>query len=126
MESKSADIIKVNEYFSKHKKEFDKEIGQLIRKFRMENNISIKLFSERAMISESYIKQIEAGKYGMSLSKFLILCNAIEVSPYKIIDDFIFTSKENEDLFYNKLQKNKNISKNILDFMKEKSPEVSI
>lgn len=126
MDNKTADIIKVNEYLEKHKKDFNKEIGNLIRKFRKNKNISIKLFSERTMISESYIKQIEAGIYGLSLSKFLIICNALEVLPYNIIDDFIFSSKENEDLFYNKLQNHKNISKNILDFMKEKSPEIFV
>ena len=126
MKTKTADIIKVNEYFLKNKKDFNEEIGKLIKKSRIEKNISIKLFSERTMISESYIKQIESGKYGLTLSKFLIICNAIEISPYKIIDDFIFSSKENEDLFYNKLQEHKNISKNILNFMKEKSPEILI
>lgn len=36
MKTKTADIIKVNEYFLKHKKDFNEEIGKLIKKSRIE------------------------------------------------------------------------------------------
>ena len=62
MKTKTADIIKVNEYFLKHKKDFNEEIGKLIKKSRIEKKISIKLFSERTMISESYIKQMKEAR----------------------------------------------------------------
>lgn len=120
MYNKTTNIIKVNEYLLNHKKEFDKEIGVLIKKFREKQNISTKLFSERTMISEAYIRQIENGCYGLSLSKFIIICNALEISPYSIIDEFIFGCKKNEDLFYTKLQNDKNILINVFDFIKEK------
>lgn len=120
MYNETSNIIKVNEYIVNHKKEFNKEIGLLIKKIRIQKRISIKYVSERTMMSDAYIKQIEAGIYGISLSKFIIICNALEIEPNSIIENYILGCKKNEDLFYNNLQKSKNLSENILDFMKEK------
>lgn len=120
----NADIIKVNEYIIKHKKEFNKEIGKLIKLNRIQKNVDSKTFSERTMISENYIRQIENGSYGLTLSKLIIISNALEIPPYDIIDNFTFSYKKIEDLLYNKLQNNKNISKNIFDFLKEKPLEI--
>lgn len=120
MYNTDSDTIKVNYYLQNHRKEFNKEIGLAIKKYRIENHITPRKLAERAMMTVSYINQIENGSNGISLAKFIIICNALEVKPEQIIENFIFGSKKNEDLIYNELQKEKNLAKNILEFTKKK------
>ena len=37
-----------------------------------------------------------------------------------LISEYIIGNKTNDDLLFNEFQKNKNISKNIIEFMKQK------
>ena len=120
MYNADSETIKVNNYLESHRKEFNEEIGLALKKYRIENNISSRKLAERAMMTVSYINQIENGSNGISLAKFIIICNALEVRPEQIIENFIYGSKKNEDLFFNELQKEKNLSKNVLEFVKKK------
>lgn len=113
------EIIKVNQYFLNHKNNFNKEIGLIMKEARVKKHITAENLAERAITSSSYIKQIENGNYGLSLSKFIVICNSLEIKPQDIIENFIFGDKVNEDLIYIELQNGKNISKNILEFMKK-------
>ena len=55
-------------------------------------------------MTPTYIIQIENGIYGLTLNKFMIICNALEVEPKDILDEFVFGSKMNEDILYKELQ----------------------
>ena len=114
------ETLKVNQYIFKHKKEFNKEIGLKIKEIRLSKNISTSQMATRTMMSPTYIIQIENGVYGLTLNKFMIICNALEVESKDILDDFIFSSKYNDDLIYNELQNEKNLTKNISNYMKNK------
>ena len=113
MYNSNIETIKVNQYLKNHRKEFNEEIGITLKKHRIMNGVTTNKLSERAMMTISYINQIENGSNGLSLAKFIMICNALEAEPEKIIEKFTFGCKKNEDLFYNELQKEKNLSKNV-------------
>ena len=120
MIDKDLEIQKINEYFLKEKKKLNKEIGEKLKEKRREKNISIMEIAEKTHISPTYVSQIEKGEYSVSLVKFIFFCNALDVNIGEILEDFVFKEKSNEELLYENLQKDKNISNNILEFMKEK------
>ena len=120
MEIPNAEIIRINDYILNHKSIFTKELGLEIKKIREERNLTAEKFAERAITPVSYLKQIENGEYGISLIKFIAICNALEIDPNMLISEFIIGNKTNDDLLFNEFQKNKNISKNIIEFMKQK------
>lgn len=120
MYNEDLETIQVNQYIQSHRNEFNKEIGLAIRNYRIKNNIPIHIVSERTMMTISYLNQIENGVNGISLIKFICICNDLEAKPQDIIESFTFGGNKNEDLIYNELQKEKNLSKNILEFMKQK------
>ncbi len=120
MYNSNLETVKVNQYIFDHKKEFNEEIGLKIKEIRLSKNISTSEIATRTMMSPTYILQIENGIYGLTLNKFMIICNALEVEPKEILDDFIFGSKYNEDTLYRELQNEKNLSKNISNYMKNK------
>ena len=109
-----------------HKKEFNKEIGYKIKEIRVKKNISMEQIASRAIMVPPHITQLEKGINGMTLNKFVIICNALEISPQDVLECFLFGGKINEDLLYNKLQEEKNLSKNILEFMKQKNNGLKI
>lgn len=120
MSNKNSEIIKVNEYFLERKEKFNIEVGEKLRKLRTKKGFSIEDIALRAVTSPTYIIQIENGKYGLSLSKFISICNSLELSPNEVLEEFLYGGKTNEDILYNKLQLGKDISKNIVDYMREK------
>ena len=116
------DVICVNNYILNHKKEFNREIGKMIREWRLKRNISIDEMSAMTFMSTSYITQLENGVNGITLSKFIIICNALEIELKEILEMYLYTKKlSNEDILFLKLQEGKDISENILEFMKEKN-----
>ena len=121
MNKLNSEIVKVNQYFSDQKEKFNIEVGETIRNLRVKKGISINDVALRAVSSSGYILQVENGKYGLSLSKFIAICNALEISPNEILEEFLFGGKTNEDILFDKLQENKNISKNIIEYMKNKA-----
>ena len=113
-------IMDVNNYIRSHKKELNREVGDLIKKIRNEKNILTEQFASRLNVSQPYVVQLEKGDVGISLNKFILICNALEIEPKEILDQFLLHSKNNEDILYKELQEDKNISKNILEFIKNK------
>lgn len=113
-------ITDVNNYVYTHKKELNKEIGNIIKEYRIRNQISTEKLANRLCASQPYVTQLEKGEIGISLNKFIMICNALEIDSKEILDKFLFYSKNNEDLLYNELQEDKNISINILQYLKNK------
>ena len=120
MSNKNSEIIKVNQYFSDQKEKFNIEVGETIRNIRNKKRISINDFALRAVTSSGYMMQVENGRYGLSLSKFIAICNALEISPNEVLEEFLYSGKTNEDILYNALQKEKDVSKNIIEYMIDK------
>ncbi len=120
MEKSSSDIQNVNNYITKEKKRFNQEIGEKLREKRREKNISLGELSENTNTSATYLSQIEKGEYSMSLFKFILICNSLDINVVEFLQEFVFIENENEDILFRKMQKDKNISNNILEFMKEK------
>lgn len=119
MFNSNLETVGVNQYIFNHKKEFNIEIGSKIKELRTKKNISADQMAARTMMAPSYIMQIENGTNGVTLNKFVIICNALEIEPKEILDDFLYGSKTNEDLIYNELQKDKNLSRNIINYLKK-------
>lgn len=120
MKKVDLDVVCVNHYIVNHKKEFNKEIGKMIREWRVKRNISIDEMAAMTFMSTSYITQLENGVNGITLSKFITICNALEINLKEILEDYLYTKQSNEDILFAKLQDEKNLSENIIDFMKEK------
>ena len=120
MNNKYSDILTVNTYILNHKENFIKDIGEVLKQERVNRNNTLEEVALRSKTSTSYISQIEKGGYGLSLIKFITICNALEVNE-NILEKFLFAGKKNEDFLYYKLQDGKNISQNILDYMKDKN-----
>lgn len=112
------EIQDINNYLLSEKKNFYKELGENLRKIRKGKSISINELSIRTLISVTYISQIEKGEYGMTLIKFISICNALGINPDFILKDFIVINSFNEDILFEKLQESKNLSINIIDFIK--------
>lgn len=124
MFNSNSEIISVNQYIINHKKELNIEIGNKIREKRKQKNITTEQLALRSIMSTTYIIQIEKGIYGLTLTKFLTICNALEIQPNQILNDFLYGGKINEDIFYNELQNSKNISKNIINYLKNEKTEL--
>lgn len=113
-------IATINQYLIKHKEEFNKNIGGIIKEFRSSKDISIEVFSSMISTSSSYVCQIEQGNNGLSLMKFILICNALKEKPNHFLDNFLYYDDDNEDLLFKELQKDKNISKSLINYMKNK------
>ena len=119
MNNKSSDILNVNNYILDHKEDFIKDIGEIIKSERTNKKITLEEMALRTKTSTSYITQIEKGTYGLSLIKFITICNALEVNE-KIFEKFLYAGKESEDKLYYELQNGKNLSRNIINYLKYK------
>lgn len=120
MNNFNTNIIKVNQYIRDNRDSFNYFIGQKIKEVRKVKNIQYTEFEERSLMGINQISQIENGKNGISLNKFVIICNALEVNPNDFLEELLFAPKINEDILYYCLQEDKSISKNILNFIVRK------
>lgn len=120
MNKNYSDIITVNKYILEHKEDFIKDIGKVLKDERIRKNITLEEVALRTQSSSSYVAQIEKGSYGLSLVKFITFCNALEINE-KVLEKFLYAGKQTEDEIYYELQNGKNISQNILNYMKNKN-----
>ena len=120
MKNISLEVLKVNNYVATHREEFNREIGKMIKEWRIKQGLSIEEMACLTLMGPSYINQLEKGTNGISLNKFILICNALEVDLKEVLEMYLYVKKTNEDFLYEKLQEEKNISENILNFMKHK------
>lgn len=116
---KNSEMSIINQYLSKNKNDFNKEIGKIIKNEKDYKRMNNAILAERAFISPLYLNQIENGKYNISLLKFISICNSLEVYPNQLLEPFLIGCKKEEDNFFYIFQKDKNISQNIIDYIKE-------
>lgn len=66
-----------------------KKLGKRIRMVRKERGYTTKQLSELCCIDGTYLRQIESGVKTPSISVFIILCNALRISPDYLLRDFL-------------------------------------
>lgn len=120
MKNVSLEVLKVNNYVATHRTEFNKEIGNMIKEWRIKRNLSIEEMACLTFMGPSYINQLEKGTNGISLNKFILICNALEINLKEVLEMYLYTKESSEDYFFKELQEGKNISENVLNFMKYK------
>lgn len=118
MSYKGFDVADINSYMLRQKKKFNQELGAKLKEIRKLQKISLNELSTKTLISSTYISQIEKGEYGISLFKFVTLCNTLETNVEDVLDGFVIGNKKNDDILFEKLQGKKDISYNVLEFMK--------
>lgn len=120
MNNIETDVIEVNQYILKHKKELNIELGKNLKEIRLKRGITLEEMSALTQMAPTYIAQLENGSNGLSLNKFIIICNALKINTQEILRDFLFVKKASEDILFEELQNGKNISNNIIEFVKRK------
>lgn len=65
-------------------KDFKKSFGLRVKYFRNLLNYSQEELAEKVGVSANTVSYIERGKNAISFAKLPILCNALEIEPYKL------------------------------------------
>ncbi len=121
MKNNSLEIQSINNYINNNKVKFNKEIGFLIREWREKNKMTIEEFASLTLMNPSYVGQLEKGVNGISLVKFIMVWNALNISLKDILSGYLFSPKNDEDLLFEELQKDKNLSNNLINYLKSKN-----
>lgn len=121
MNNIETDVIEVNQYILNHKKEFNIEFGKKLKEIRIKQGITLEKMSTLTLMAPTYIGQLENGSNGLSLNKFIIICNALKINVQDVLKDFLFVKDASEDILFEELQGGKNISENIIEFVKRKN-----
>ena len=72
----------------------DRRIGRLgkrIRELRKERGLSQEGLANITKIDRSYMGSIERGERNITLIKFLHICDALEIHPSELFEDFTMT-----------------------------------
>jgi transcriptional regulator with XRE-family HTH domain len=93
---------------------------EFLKKVREEKNISQKFIADKFEITQSQYAKIEVGGSQMSVTKFMLLCEILEVHPS---DVFKIASGSDEKTFY---EKNSEIFKKHKEVAEEIKEMVSI
>jgi len=71
---------------SKELLEFKYSIGQKIKSYRKESQEAL---AEKAQLSRDTISEIECGNVVMGIDSLVNICNALQITPNDILEDFI-------------------------------------
>lgn len=69
------------------------KMGKRIKQARRAKHITAEAFAERVEISVSFLREIERGSKKPSISKFVEMANALEVSADELLKDSIDASQ---------------------------------
>ena len=99
-----------------NKRRIVNSVGIILKEERRKKGYTRKELSDRINISENYIGYIEQGKYEISLLKFILIVNELDLNPNYIIRSAVeMGTSENEELnTFNE----KDITKEILMYLK--------
>lgn len=94
-----------------------KYLGMELSKIRKNKKISVEKIADKTFLSESYIRAIEKGLYSCSIINFLKICLALNVNPTMLLNKYTnFKNEDMQDLIFNG---DKNIGKNIVEYLKK-------
>lgn len=104
--------------------ESKKNIGKVLRKYRLENNYTQEEVSEITGLAPRYISQLERGLTLGSIDTLIKFCNAYKVTPNHLIgnllDNPVQSSSHNAILGYEKLNSdNKFVINKLIDILLE-------
>ena len=71
-----------------------KNLGKILRYYRNCRNVSQDMVAEATGMNHSYYCCVEKGKANVSLLKFIIICDSLQVSPEKILRDLCHFDEE--------------------------------
>lgn len=71
------------------KSEMDKVFGLILKKYRMDLNLTQAELSEKLGISEKYVSRVETGMGGISKETLAKYMNILGISPNKMYKEFI-------------------------------------
>lgn len=98
-----------------NKRRIVKSVGIILKEERRKKGYTRKELSDRINISENYIGYIEQGKYEISLLKFILISNELDLNPNYVIRRVIEKVNKNEI----EEEEEKDISKEILMYLKQ-------
>ena len=98
-----------------NKRKIIKNIGVILKEERRRKGLTRIELSDKINISENYIGYIEQGKYEISLLKFILIINELDLNPNYVIKNVIekVNKKEIDE------EEEKDILKEILMFLKQ-------
>lgn len=70
-----------------------KKLGRRIRMVRKDQGLTTKQLSELCNMDGTYLRQIESGVKTPSIPVFVILCNALKISPDYLLRDFLISNE---------------------------------
>lgn len=73
-----------------------KTLGKRINITRKDRGITAEQLSEVCSINATYLRQIEGGTKVPSLPVFIVLCNALEISPNYLLQDELDTNESSK------------------------------
>lgn len=89
-------------------------IGQKIKSFRKENNLTQKELAKKSNISRSYLADIENDRYNASLDTLKSIANSLEVNISDLIEEDLSKDKDS------KITKNREQIKTIAAHLEDK------
>lgn len=99
------------------KREIDKVVGQIVKKYRIRENLTQEELAEMIHISQKYVSRVETGIAGIGDDTLIKCINVLGITPNTLYEEFITNEK---------IKKQVNISKKInelsvkkLDFLEK-------
>lgn len=74
-----------SEFWVEHSAALQRELGEAIRRARIEHNMTQELLAERAGVSRASIANIERGDQGVSVPLFLRIAAALEIDSNELL-----------------------------------------
>lgn len=99
------------------------ELGEVIRKLRLQRNLTVRDLAEKTNLSYAYISQIENGKRTPTIETLDKLAKALGVTIQYLIDAPKTEEIEREDMLFLDMIKSTPAMRDIWDQIKDLSPE---
>lgn len=98
------------------------QYGNILRKYRKKNNLTLENVSEISGLAPRYISQIERGELKGSINTLLTFCNTYKITPNDILLGFLeaenLSTKDSYDYKINQLSiRDKEIIDDLLEFL---------
>ena len=71
------------------KGEIDKVVGQIIKKYRIKENLTQEELAEKIHISQKYISRVETGVSGIGDETLIKCINVLGITPNTLFEEFI-------------------------------------
>ena len=97
------------------KEKINKNIGEVLKEYRLKNKLTQEQIAEKLEISVKYISRIENGTGGLKIETLIKYMNILCITPNTIFENLITNDNLKDQLIISK--KINNLSKNKMKFM---------